>query len=792
MSATRPIGVDGEDAVKRQLEALANGECDHVAFLEAMKERFRFEPDENWEALSLLDQYYRRGKIPLDVYRAIKNGFAEYILGPQVAMPTLNKVAAPVPAAPPATAAAPSSPPPTQAAAAASAAPAAPAATAPPTAAQAAAPAAPPAARATPAAPKSSAAPAPSPAAQAAPAKVHPAAVTPPELTPAPTFTGTPAPSFTGSLAPAFTGSATQAAAANARASAAPPREVGVEDVLRDRYRIESVVARGGSCTVYEVSDAFRLNLPPAGKRLALKVPRTPDPRGNFLSQLRHEFHQLQHLSHPNIVRACDFDRDGALSFFTMELLSGVHLPQVLQAKGAQALPRAHALAIIQALGSAIAYAHSRSVVHGDINPQNVFITMAGEIRLLGFGAAHKLSAAVPTPEFERASASSDTHRYASCEVFEGNRPTVHDDIYSLSCLAYLLLKGRHPYADSTSIEARATRLRPRRPAGLSYQQWRTLRAGLSTDANKRPDSAQDWLDGMALGVAPPPRLPAANELIEARADKPRRLTWLAAAVVIAALIGGLGYWYSMSGGTFPLSPLSREPANEDLAAPDTSEPPTMATVPTTTAPTAPAATTSPPPVSATPPAVTQQRPSAAASQPAMKPTTPSTQRPAAAPSALSAPAAAPASSATGTTATGSTATGNGVGATASAAASATSSTARAGGVPRVEMAVDTLDAAPTDTAVHVTVRRKGNLHGVTSFTWWTESGTAKPGVDFSPVLPHVAQMQDGEASMDLTVPLISTVRAQPKGFYVGIESTDGGAQIGARALTQITLPPTN
>jgi hypothetical protein len=52
--------------------------------------------------------------------------------------------------------------------------------------------------------------------------------------------------------------------------------------------------------------------------------------------------------------------------------------------------------------------------------------------------------------------------------------------------------------------------------------------------------------------------------------------------------------------------------------------------------------------------------------------------------------------------------------------------------------------------------------------------------------------MQDGESSAVLTVPLLPTLRAQPKGFYVGIESSDGGAQIGARNLTQVTLPPTD
>jgi hypothetical protein len=751
MSATRSIGVDhpgesGEEKVNRQLEALASGECDQITFLDAMKERFRFEPDENWEVLSLLDQFYRRGKIPADVYRAIKNGFAEYILGPQVAMPTLYEVATPTPAP---------TPPAAPAARAMPAAPAPSSAFAPPAATRQAAPA--------------HIAAAPAAAVPVAPVAPVPFATMPVAAAPAappPAFAEAPAPVLTPAYT--FTGAPTQASAA-ARSTAAPVREVGIDDLLRDRYRVQAVLARGGSGTVYEVSDSYRSNLPPASKRLALKVPRTPDPRGNFLSQLRQEFHQLQHLSHPNIVRAFDFDRDGTLSFFTMELLNGVHLPQVLQAKGNQLLPRAHALAIIRDIGSAIAYAHSRGLVHGDINPQNVFITMAGEVRLLGFGAAHKLSAAAPAPEFERASPASETHRYASCEVFEGNRPTVADDVYSLSCLAYLLLKGKHPYKDTTSIEARATRLRPRRPAGLSYHQWRTLRAGLSTDAHKRPDSVQEWLDAMALvgpmalsGTAH--RLPAANELIEAPADKPRRLKFVAAAAVVAALIGA-GYWFSINSET-PAPASAGETASEDLPAPPALTAATPAAAPTAAAPTVTAPVAAPPGAPPTAAAATTATPAtgilpAVSTPPAA--ITPQHQPPAAAPPRLAA-----------------------------AAPAAAAATARSSGTTRVEMAVDTVNASPNDSAIHVTLRRTGNLHGATSFVWWTESGTAKPGVDFSPVLPHVERMQDGEASRVLTVPLISTARAQPKGFYVGIESSDGGAQIGARSLTQITLPPTN
>jgi serine/threonine protein kinase len=717
MSA-QPTGTDpprgtSEDAVKRQLEALVNGECDHVAFLDAMKERFHLEPDENWEVLSMLDQYFRRGKISQEVFRAIKNGFAEYILGPQVARPPLQTVPSPAPIQIPV----PTPP--------------------------AAAPAA--------------------PAAKAMPAAPNPGAT---------------------STAPA---SSAGSQASAARAGAAAPREVRVGDVLRDRYRIEAVLARGSSGTVYEINDAYRLNLPPSGKRLAAKLPRMPDPRGNFLGQLRNEFQQLQYLSHPNIVRAFDFDRDGSLSFFTMEMLNGMHLPKILQANDDQLLPRAHALAIIRDVGAAIAYAHARGVIHGDVNPQNVFITMSGEIRLLGFGAAHKLSTAVPTLEFERASAASDTQRYASCEVFEGDRPGVQDDIYSLSCLAYLLLTAKHPYADTTSVEARATRSRPRRPAGLSYQQWRTLRAGLSTDANKRPGSAQEWLDAMELRGATP-RLPSANELIASQTDKPRAFRFAAAAAVIVALIGGGYYWYSTSFQKPTLPPLVGESATEDSATPP-AETPSAETPSAETPSAAPPAAVAPAAV-AQPPAVSPQRPPAAATaatqpakpSPVAKPSAaPSTQRPSTA--TVPTTPAVPPSAATASSAAASSA---------AAPAAAASSSARVAGNTRVEMAVDTMDALPSDTAVHVTVRRKGNLHGVTSFIWWTESGTAKPGVDFSPVLPHVEQMQDGESSTVLTVPLISTVRAQSKGFYVGIEANEGGAQIGARSLTQITLPPTN
>jgi len=108
-----------------------------------------------------------------------------------------------------------------------------------------------------------------------------------------------------------------------------------------------------------------------------------------------------------------------------------------------------------------------------------------------------------------------------------------------------------------------------------------------------------------------------------------------------------------------------------------------------------------------------------------------------------------------------------------------------------MEMAADTVDVQAGEDTARVTVRRRGNLHGDASFTWWTESGTAKPGRDFVPVIPRVKHIVNGTDSVSLSIPILSTRRSQPKSFYVVIDRTEsGGAALGARTLTMVTIQP--
>jgi hypothetical protein len=62
----------------------------------------------------------------------------------------------------------------------------------------------------------------------------------------------------------------------------------------------------------------------------------------------------------------------------------------------------------------------------------------------------------------------------------------------------------------------------------------------------------------------------------------------------------------------------------------------------------------------------------------------------------------------------------------------------------RIDLAADSISVAPADPAARIVVHRSGNLSGDAKFSWWTESGTAKPGHDFVPVTPHEEHIGDG------------------------------------------------
>lgn len=153
---------------------------------------------------------------------------------------------------------------------------------------------------------------------------------------------------------------------------------------IKSRYQEPELIGRGGMKEVYRVYDAK------AARHAALAKPLPEFSRDQFDAFLR-EAHLTARLDHPNIIDLFDMGVDDeGRPFFTMELKQGRSLRDVLKSlKKAEQLdefPLQRRLEIFQRVCDAIAYAHSRRILHLDIKPENIFVGDYGEVKVCDWG----------------------------------------------------------------------------------------------------------------------------------------------------------------------------------------------------------------------------------------------------------------------------------------------------------------------------------------------------------------------------------------------------------------------
>lgn len=251
--------------------------------------------------------------------------------------------------------------------------------------------------------------------------------------------------------------------------------------VLRNRYVIKEPLGEGGMSAVYRACDRQREGLPGHDGNIAIKVLRPSlNARPEAVKALRLEYERAQRLSHQSIINVYDIDSDGDTHFITMELLRGELLSEVIRRLYPGSLQREQALEILRKLGVAVAFAHEQDVVHADLKPGNVMLTEDGGLRLFDFGAAWLAQREPWIYDAMQRSLQGATPTYASPERLTGGAPTIRDDIFSFSCLAYELLSGAHPFERRPANVARDSNSVPARIPGLSQRQWRALKRGLA------------------------------------------------------------------------------------------------------------------------------------------------------------------------------------------------------------------------------------------------------------------------------------------------------------------------
>jgi tRNA A-37 threonylcarbamoyl transferase component Bud32 len=211
------------------------------------------------------------------------------------------------------------------------------------------------------------------------------------------------------------------------------------------KYRIVEHLGRGGMAEVYK---AYQPNL---DRYVAVKMMHAfLSDEKEFLARFEREAKVVATLRHPNIVQVYDFDVEGGVYYMVMEYITGETLKARMQnLEGNDAwISLDDAARIILAVGSALKYAHERGMVHRDVKPANVMITLDGQVILTDFGIAKIVSASNLTAS----GAMVGTPSYMAPEQGMGQPGDERSDIYSLGVMLYQLVLGRLPFDADTPL----------------------------------------------------------------------------------------------------------------------------------------------------------------------------------------------------------------------------------------------------------------------------------------------------------------------------------------------------
>lgn len=212
------------------------------------------------------------------------------------------------------------------------------------------------------------------------------------------------------------------------------------DELIADRYRLVSELGRGAMGVVYATHD-LRLERDVALKRMA-------DPGQDYQMSMRfkQEAKALAKLNHPNIVQVYDVVSDQGFTWIAMELIKGQELADRITDTGP--LPVTDILEIGKQLASAMAYAHSRGVIHRDFKPANVLIDENGVAKIMDFGMARLAHQSGYTVSGTLIGSTA----YMSPEQGEGKTADERSDIYALGMTLYEMATGRVPFEGDTMV----------------------------------------------------------------------------------------------------------------------------------------------------------------------------------------------------------------------------------------------------------------------------------------------------------------------------------------------------
>ncbi len=313
-------------------------------------------------------------------------------------------------------------------------------------------------------------------------------------------------------------------------------------------YEITSRLGKGGMGEVYQAKDRK------LGRDVAIKVlPEEFARDTDRVARFQREAKLLASLNHPNIAAIYGLEASGETNFLVLELVEGQTLAERIKTGP---VPVEEALNLALQIAEALEAAHEKGVIHRDLKPANIKITPDGKAKVLDFGLAKAFAGDQEEANLSNSPTLSDaatqqgvilgTAAYMSPEQARGKAVDKKADIWAFGCVLFEMLTGSAAFSgkDVTDILAAVIRAEPEwktLPENLHWRLREVIERCLKKDARDRYHDISDVRVDIQKVLADPSGLLAHPAAPHAGARM--GLPWIAAAIVLTAIIVGVAVW---------------------------------------------------------------------------------------------------------------------------------------------------------------------------------------------------------------------------------------------------------